>query len=187
MKINYLTSNPLKFKIAERYFENIGGYELVQHSFKVPETQDDSCESIARESATYAAKELDEPCVAMDAGFYIEALNGFPGPFVKYINQWLNEEQILKMVDKTDSRSAYFIDALAIGFPDGSAQVFSHKTYGKLANVGEYQASDWPVNSLFIPNGYSKPLGSMSDDEQVEFWSHENQNWEELVEFLTKK
>jgi XTP/dITP diphosphohydrolase len=186
MKINYLTTNKLKFEIAKRFFDSTDGYELVQVSFQVPEIQDVSCEEIACQSAIYAAKELGEPCVVMDAGFFITALNGFPGPFVKYTNEWLSEKRLLRMLDENDDRTTYFLDALAVGFPDGTAKVFSHKTSGQLAKEGEYNPSKWPVNSLFIPDGHTTPLGSMSEQEQTDFWHSENTNWSNLVAFLEK-
>src|SRR5690606_64360 len=120
MKINYLTTNELKFKIAENYFKDLEGFELVQRSLEVPEIQDASCEEIARFSAVYAARQMGEPCVKMDAGFFIAALGGFPGPFVKYVNEWLSEGQLLTLLNGSNDRSAYFLDATAIGFPDGT-------------------------------------------------------------------
>ena len=187
MKINYLTSNDLKFKIAQQFFQNLPEFELVQHSFSVPEIQDSSCEVIAKDSAIYAAQQLGEPCVVMDAGFFIEALGGFPGPFVKYINEWLVEEKYLSLLNDSDSRTAYFQDALAIGLPDGSVEVFSYKTFGTIAKPGQYEASKWPANSIFIPEGKDKPLGLMTEDEQANFWHNENKTWNMLVEFLSKQ
>lgn len=187
MKLNYLTTNQLKFEIAERYFRSLPDHELVRHSFHVPEIQEATCEEVAKQSAIYGAKELREPCVVMDAGFFIAALGGFPGPFVKYTNEWLSEKQMLRMLSDTDDRTAYFIDALAVGFPDGTAQVFSHKTVGRLAKEGEYHPSKWPANSLFIPDGCSVPLGSMSEQEQTDFWHSESKNWSKLVAWLTEK
>lgn len=184
MRINYLTTNSLKFEIARQLFDSINEHELVQHAFSVPEVQDASCEEIARQSAVFAAEKIGEPCVVTDAGFFIPALGGFPGPFVKYINDWISEEQLLRMLNESDDRTAYFTDALAIGFPDGTTQVFSYKTMGRLAKEGEYSPSKWPANSLFIPEGYSQPLGSLSDDEQARFWAEENQTWSRLVAFL---
>lgn len=29
---------------------------------------------------------LNQSVVVMDVGYYIEAINGFPGPFIKYLN-----------------------------------------------------------------------------------------------------
>ena len=184
MKINYVTTNTLKFQIAKQYVDSIEGYELAQRSLDVPEIQDASCEVIASQSALYAAKELGEPCVVMDLGFFIPALGGFPGPFVKYTNNWLSESQLLRLLTEDDDRTAYFADALAIGFPDGTVEVFSHTTVGSLAREGEYTPSKWPANSLFIPLGHSRPLGQLSEQEQTDFWHDENTIFAQLITYL---
>lgn len=184
MKINYLTTNELKFKIAQNYFDKFDAYELVQQTFETPEIQDSSCEEIARYSAVYAAKVLGEPCVKMDAGFFIAALNGFPGPFVKYVNEWLDEEKILRLLEGELDRSAYFLDATALGFPDGSSHIFTRRFKGTIARPDNYQPSKWPANSLFIPDDYDVPLGSMSDTEQEEYWR--DGVWADVVTFLQR-
>ncbi len=182
MKINYLTTNTLKFKIAKNYFDGLDEHDLVQYTFEAPEIQHESCEEIARYSAVYAAQQIGEPCVKMDAGFFITALNGFPGPFVKYVNDWLSEEKILALLDGESDRRAKFIDASAIGFPDGTSEVFVREFAGTIAERGEYQPSRWPANSLFIPYGYDIPLGSMSAEEQERYWH--GGIWPELIEYL---
>ena len=187
MKINYLTTNNLKFEIAKRFFNAIREYELVQLTHHIPEIQDTSCEEIARQSAIHAAQQIGEPCIVMDAGFFIPALNGFPGPFVKYVNEWISEERLLRMLDTNDNRAAYFTDALAVGFPDGTAEVFSHRTMGRLANKSEYRPSKWPANSLFIPDGHTIPLGSLSNEAQTDFWASQNENWPKLIAYLKEK
>lgn len=182
MKVNYLTTNTLKFSIAKRYFDAVDDCELVQHSFDVPEVQDESCEEIARQAAVFAAKTLGEPCIKLDVGFYIHSLGGFPGPFVKYINDWLSEEDILAMLDKKTDRSAHFTDVAAVGFPDGSSKTFSLEHQGKIAQSGEYTPSSWPANSLFIPDGYDRPLGSLSETDQEGHWG--DGTWPLVVEYL---
>lgn len=182
MKINYLTTNTLKFKLASNYFDGLAGYELAQHTFDAPEIQDVSCAEVARYSAVYAAKEIDEPCIKMDVGLCITALGGFPGPFVKYINDWLSEGKLLAMLVGEDNRTAYFMDATVIGFPDGSFKTFERKVPGRIANPGEYEPSKWPANSLFIPDGYDIPLGKMTNEEQETFWG--DGAWPEVVKYL---
>lgn len=181
-KINYLTSNSFKFKIASKYFDGIDSYDLVQCSLDIAEIQDASCEEVAANAAVACAKIIGEPCMKLDVGFSIESLGGFPGPFVKYINEWLSEEKILSMIESESDRTAYFIDALAVGYPDGSSKVFSKKYKGRLANYDEYKKSSWPTNSLFIPEGYDCPLGMMTDAEQVAYWGHGS--WPEMIKYL---
>ncbi len=183
MKINYVTNNKMKFEIAAAYFVNItDDYELVQYEIDTPEIQDGSVEEIARQSALWAAKETGEICVKMDAGFFIAALKGFPGPFVKYVNEWLTQEDYLRLLADKPDRSAYFEDATAIGFPDGTSEVFDLKIYGSLALEGDEQNTKWPANLLFVPEGYDHTLGSMSPEDQNKFWG--DGNWPKLIEYL---
>jgi non-canonical purine NTP pyrophosphatase (RdgB/HAM1 family) len=185
MKINFVTTNKLKFDIAKNFFEKLSGdYELVQYVVDTPEIQDVSVEEIARQSALWAAKETNKPCIKMDVGFFITALNGFPGPFVKYINDWLTQDDILKMMEKKLNRSAYFEDALALAYPDGLSQVFVKKTLGSLAKQKDSNNAKWPANLLFIPEGLDQTLGSMSNEDQNKFWG--DGNWPELIKFLEK-
>ena len=183
MKINFVTTNNMKFEIARSYFEQLSGeYDLVQYAIDTPEVQDVSVKEIARQSAIWAAKETGVPCIKMDVGFFISALNGFPGPFVKYVNDWLAQEDFLKLTDGKDDRGAYFEDATAIAFPDGTSEVFSLKHSGTIATTKDPVHTRWPANLLFIPMGYDCALGSLSSDEQNKYWG--DGNWPKLIEFL---
>jgi non-canonical purine NTP pyrophosphatase (RdgB/HAM1 family) len=183
MKINFVTTNKMKFDIARAYFDKLEGeYELVQYAIDTPEIQDESVEEIARQSALWAAAETGEPCIKMDVGFFVPSLNGFPGPFVKYVNDWLTQDDFLHLLNGKPDRSAYFEDATAIGYPDGSSKVFSLKTYGSIATQADPTNTRWPVNLLFIPDGYSTALGSLSDEEQNRFWG--DGNWPQLINHL---
>lgn len=183
MKISFVTTNKMKFEIAKAYFEKLSAdYELVQYDIATPEIQDKSVEEIARQSAIWAAKETGQPCIKMDVGFFISALNGFPGPFVKYINDWLTQDDFLTLMKDKEDRSAYFEDATAIGYPDGTSKVFSLKNNGSVALSKDPVNNRWPANLLFIPTGHERTLGSMSDESQNEYWG--DGNWPELIEYL---
>jgi len=80
----YVTGNDTKFEVALKTFSNTG-IALLQKSLSTPEIQSKSVQEVAMYSARWASKELDKPVIVTDAGFYIEALNGFPGPFIKFV------------------------------------------------------------------------------------------------------
>lgn len=187
MIINFVTTNTLKFEAAKAFFDALDGdYELRQLALDTPEIQDESVETIARESALWATQQSGEPCIKMDVGFSIAALNGFPGPFVKYINDWLTQDDVLTMMNGRDDRTAYFQDALAIAYPDGTTQVFSVKTHGTISQSKVDGETRWPMNLLFVPEGYTRSLGSLSNDEQNIFWSNSNSSWPLLIEYLER-
>lgn len=184
MKINFVTGNSLKFEIAKRYFADLDdSYELIQLKLDTPEVQSVSAEDVARHSAVWAAREVGVPCIKMDVGFEINALNGFPGPFVRYVNDWLGVKDYLNLMQDKKDRTARFIDVTAIGFPDGSSEVFNVSTPGIIADRAENE-DEWPANALFIPEGYEIPLGSMTKDEQVKFWG--DGNWPAVIEYFEK-
>lgn len=183
MKINFVTTNKMKFEIAEAYFKKLkGDYELVQYEVETPEIQDLSTIEIAKQSALWIAKETRQACIKMDVGFFINALNGFPGPFVKYVNDWLSQDDVLNLLKDKHDRSAYFEDTMAVAFPDGRSEVFSLKYYGQLATEIDTTSGKWPMNLLFIPEGHKKPLGSLSQAAQNKFWG--DGNWPSVIKFL---
>jgi inosine/xanthosine triphosphate pyrophosphatase family protein len=60
------------------------GIKVVQVPLDIPEPRSDDVEEIAKEKVRYAFNEIGKPCVALDAGFYIGSLNGFPKAFVNF-------------------------------------------------------------------------------------------------------
>ncbi len=183
MKVYFATTNSLKFDIARKYFSRIDDvYELVQLEVEPPEIQSTSVEEIARHAAVAAAQSTGAPCIKMDVGFSIEALNGFPGPFVKYVNDMLGVREYLRLMDGVENRNAHFVDVTAIGYPDGSSVAFERKEAGTLALDGDTD-DPWPANALFMPSGHDRPLGSLSREEQLDFWG--DGNWPAVINHLS--
>ncbi len=185
MQINFATTNKMKFEIAQTYFAKLEGkHELIQYDMETPEIQDSSVEEIARQSAIWAAVKSGVPSIKMDVGFSIAALNGFPGPFVKYVNDWLTQDDFLKLLDGSQDRTAFFEDATAIGYPDGRSQVFTVKHMGKVGTIKNSSNNKWPANLLFIPEGYEVALGSLSNEQQNAYWG--DGNWPAIIKYLEK-
>lgn len=80
-KIVFVTSNPGKVKSAQKYFDDI---ELVYHKCDLIEPRSESLEEIARYKVLQAYKQVKTNCIAIDSGFFIESLNGWPGTFVNF-------------------------------------------------------------------------------------------------------
>ena len=93
-KLVYVTGNDFKIAVAERALVG-SGVVLVQKNLDAPEIQSECVEDVAIYAGKWACRQLEEPVVVTDGGFYIEALNGFPGPFVKFVNQWLAAQDLL--------------------------------------------------------------------------------------------
>ena len=97
MEILFITGNKEKIAIATSILNK---ENIVVKTMKIacPEIQSDDNEIIAIESARYASNFLKANVIKVDTGFYIEALNGFPGPYSEYVERKLDALDILKMM-----------------------------------------------------------------------------------------
>ena len=99
----FATSNSLKFTTAAEVCRahNIA---LEAAAIELLETQSDSGETIARFKAAAAFKELQTALVVSDDSWVIPGLNGFPGPYMKYMNEWLTPADFLRLTASLKDR-----------------------------------------------------------------------------------
>lgn len=118
----------------------------------------------------------------MDVSFEIDCLKGFPGPFVKFINQWLDPNDILKMVSSSKNRHARFVDI--VSYFDGQK---SHTRNFKMVREGILSEkpcgeNGWGIDKIFIPHKFNKTLAEMDDMERASVWG--NDHWKDLALYL---
>lgn len=164
------------------------GFHIIQQPLSIPEPRLDRVEDIARFKAMFAYQELRAPVVALDAGFFIHVLNGFPRSFVNFALETVKVDGLLHLVKDTD-RLAEFRHSLA--YHDGQDDtpiVFTDLVKGSIAPepCGTLQSHHWSVlSTIFIPDGETKTLAEM-DLADYERW-HERRirNGSYAEQFLT--
>lgn len=129
MKLAVVTGNPHKVKEVAAYFAGI--LEVEHVPFESPECRHEDVGVIAEEKARYAWEALRRPLIVDDTGFYVTALNGFPGPYAAYVQDTIGNEGILKLVDGIEERSAYFETAIAF-VRGGVTRIFRGRIEGVL-------------------------------------------------------
>jgi len=180
----YVTGNALKFRVAQQALQG-SGILLEQSSLQTPEIQSEQVEEIARWSAVWASQQLGQPVVVMDAGFYIQALNGFPGPFIKFVNQWFSAADYLNLMQGKPERSVLIRDCLAYCRPDQEPVSFCQLHHGHLATEpGRSPGS--PIDQLFIPEGFALPISEISPQKMLTYWSSAA-SWQEFKTHLENK
>ncbi len=150
MELVFVTGNENKALEARE----ILGLDLVWEKMDLKEIQSDSLEDIAKSKVDDAYSKLKRPCFVEDAGLFIKALNGFPGPYSSFVNRKLGCNGIIKLMEGITDRSAYF--KAVIAFHDGKdIHVFSGKCNGKIALLARGK-SGFGFDPIFIPEGYEK-------------------------------
>lgn len=177
----FATGNPFKFAIARKALEGMD-IVLIQQKIALPEIQSEDSKEIASFSAKWGSNLLKKPIVVSDAGYYIEALNGFPGPFIKYINQWLTAEDLLRLMEGKENRNAFIKECIAYCEPGGQPVCFFGNFKGTITLVPGAKGAT-PINEIFIPDGLTQPESEISNEERLKFWK-QDAAWRELAEYL---
>ncbi|WP_435067319.1 non-canonical purine NTP pyrophosphatase [Haloplanus sp. C73] len=114
--LRYVTTNAGKVREARDYLDD--GVE--QLDFDYTEIQAPELEPIAARGAREAYRHAEEPVLVDDAGLFVDALDGFPGPYSAYAEGTLGMERVGELArDAADPARAGFRCVLA--YCDGDA------------------------------------------------------------------
>lgn len=148
------------------------GIEVEHVELELPESRSYDLRTVAKEKVMYAFKHIHRPTVAIDSGFYIKALNGFPRNYVYFSLETIGIPGVLKLLEGQD-RTCEFRSCLAF-FDDKNTEphYFDSHTPGTIALEarGTLQHYHWsPYAVLFIPAGETQTIAEMTQA-QYEAW-----------------
>jgi XTP/dITP diphosphohydrolase len=180
--IYFLTSNKHKIMevepIASRYGFEIEGYS----GYKI-EIQSMDLAEISEKAALIGYMLLKKPVLVEDAGLFIEALNGFPGPYSSYVYKTLGIKGILKLMKNTENRRAYFMSATTIIYKPciitATGIVYGTLTHEPRGNKG------FGFDPIFVPEGSDKTFAEM-DIEEKNKYSHRARSVDKAFNQLIK-
>ncbi len=163
MEIHFVTHNSSKYEeassIAKEYNMLVKWYD---HEYE--ELQEDSLEIIAQRSCSRVIQEKPElkalNFFLEDAGLFIEALNGFPGPYSAYAFKTINNDGILKLMEGKENRRAYFKSVIA--FHNGkSIETFTGITKGSIihSTIGD---KGFGFDPIFKPKDNEQTFAEMT-------------------------
>ena len=109
--ITFVSTNTGKRKSLKRAIKGLD-YKIRTLELDIIEPQFDSIEKIAIFKAQQAFATLKCPLVVNDGGLVIPELNGFPGPYTKYITNTLTCDNILALMKECKNRDCYLVQYL---------------------------------------------------------------------------
>ena len=149
------------------------GIEVVHCPIELPEPRSDDLKKIAKEKVLFAYEKIQKPCIALDSGFYVSSLNGFPKAFVNFALETIGIEGLLRLVERKP-RDCEFRNCLA--YLDKTliepAYFESENLSGTIADSprGEMKEYAWSkLFLIFVPKNSSKTLAEMTFDEYQEW------------------
>ncbi len=163
--IFFATGNVHKFNEARKVLaeQNVATAML---RIEASEIQDDDIENIAKASALDAGRRSRLPVIVEDAGLFIDALNGFPGPYSKYVYRTVGKEGIIKLLENREDLGARFRSVVVFCGPRMALQCFDGVVEGRIAR--EFRGSSgFGFDPIFEPiERPGKTFGEMTLEEK---------------------
>lgn len=178
MKITFVTSNVHK---AEEAAGILYGLAEVEHvALECPEVRDESVAEVAKGKAAFAYATLNRPVITDDTGFFVQALNGFPGSCAAYVQKTIGNSGILTLLaaHPDNDKSAWFETGIAYADSNG-VRVFVGKIEGKV--VLPRGDRGFGYDPIFEVRG--RTLAEMSPEEKNQV-SHRSQGLLALRDWL---
>jgi XTP/dITP diphosphohydrolase len=182
--ITFVTGNSGKWEIAWDIFAKYG-LELSREKIDTPEIQSLSVEEVALYSAKYAAAKLGAAVIKSDVGYYIPALGGFPGPFIKFINQMLSADDLLNLMNGKTDRRLIIKECLALSQPGGDDKVFTYDIIARIADKADGVGS--PIDQVMILEGFEKTRGASDNNKVMEYFKQSLKLYHDIAQFLSDK
>jgi len=167
----FATGNINKFNEARSILSSYG-FAVAMLRVKGDEMQSDSLKEIAKTSALNAFKRSRLPIFVEDAGLFIDALSGFPGPYAAYVYKTIHNSGILRLMENVADRHAKFQSVIAYcdetlcepecfdGESSGEITLTERKPQGKSA---------FGFDPIFQPVGSCKTFAEMTIEEKNGF------------------
>jgi len=159
-----------------KYIEAAGiaaefGVMLKQVNRHKVEIQSDDLTEIATFAANEASEATQRPVVAEDSGFFVHALNGFPGPYSSYVHRTIGSQGILSLMRSMRNRGAHFQAVVAFCIPKAQPVCFSAVVTGTVSRRMRGKHG-FGFDPIFIPNGGNGRTFAQMDTDEKNMLSH---------------
>lgn len=155
--ITFVTGNAKKLEEVKAIFGS--SVSLLSQKIDLPELQGEP-EDISKEKARLAAVKVGGPVLVEDTCLCFNALNGLPGPYIKWFLDKTGHEGLNNLLSAYSDKSAYAlcIFSLSLG-PTHEPISFAGRTEGKI--VPARGANDFGWDPVFQPDSFDQTYAEM--------------------------
>ena len=169
--IHFITSNHQKFTSLQKLLQPLG-IDLYQLDYDFDEGRGLDIQTIAKSKLSQAKKAFpNKRLIVDDRGFFIPALKGFPGPFVKLLLDSFSYPGIIKLMQGETDRRAIF--SFVVGYFDGAKDhIFVANEEGFITDEPRGDNLHGWTELLYIyghPSFPGRSLAELNDEEWKEY------------------
>lgn len=178
--ITFITGNEGKSKEVK----SILGDMIMSKNIDLVEIQEIDAYKIIEAKLKEAFKNIKKACLIEDTSLYINCLNGFPGPLIKWMLKGIENEGIYKIISKNKDKTA--VAKTIFGYIDNDQNIhfFEGSIDGIITKPKGYNGFGWDM--IFVPQGADKTFAQMTIDEKNKY-SMRKKALMKFKRFLSKK
>ncbi|KAL7282761.1 Maf/Ham1 [Trametes coccinea BRFM310] len=180
MKITFVTGNAGKLREV-RQILGAANIEVDSQELDIPEVQG-TTQEVAIAKCRRAAELLGGPCITEDTALCFEALNGLPGPYIKYFLKELGHEGLNKLLIGFPTTAAWALCTFAYSAGPGTEPIlFEGRTDGRIVPARGDGHFGW--DPVFEAEDTGKTYAEMASEEKNKI-SHRGRALEKLEKYL---
>lgn len=175
--VTFITGNQKKADYLAKYL----GFPVQHIKLELEEIQSMNLKEIVEHKVKQAYAEVQFPVIVEDVSLELEALNGLPGPFIRYFVERVPFETICSMVD---GKSRKATARCVFGYYDGKdITLLESHLDGEIATTptGD-KGFGW--DRLFIPEGYTCTRAELNEEDDQKTYL-QIKPFAQLKEFLS--
>lgn len=159
MKLIFITGNKGKFEEAKAIIP-----DLEQMDVDLVEIQSIDSKEVINHKLIEARNSVTDDFVVEDNSLYIEALNGLPGPLIKWFLKTIGNDGLFKLATSYNNCDALARVVVGLSKSDGSINFFEGEIRGKIVSPRGENGFGW--DPIFEIEGTGKTFAEMTAEEK---------------------
>lgn len=161
--LTFITGNAGKAEQLSRYLQ----FQVMHQKLDIPEIQSLDLEEVATEKAKTAYQLLGTPVLVEDTALTFAALNGLPGPLVKWFLETIGNDGMANLLSNHKNRAA-LAETCFVLCDETGVHLFKAAVEGTIATTPRAVAAfGW--DPIFIPKGSEYTWAEMDRETQAKF------------------
>lgn len=164
----FATANIHKFDEVRSLLSPMG-FAVAMLKVKGDEIQSESLKEIAQTAVLNAFAKVHLPIFVEDAGLFVDALGGFPGPYAAYVYKTIHNRGILRLMEDAKDRRATFRSVIAYLDETQTEPIcFEGESRGEItsAECKPIGKAAFGFDPIFQPLGSGKSFAEMAVEEK---------------------
>lgn len=183
--ITFVTGNVKKLEEFVAIMGKSCPREITNKKIDLPEYQGE-IDEISRKKCLTAVDMLKGPVIIEDTSLCFNAMQGLPGPYIKWFQDKLGPEGLYNMLTGWEDKTAQAVCTFAYssGNEGDPVLLFQGRTDGQI--VAPRGCRDFGWDSCFQPEGYDLTYAELSKDIKNQI-SHRSKAVDKLKEYFLKE